>query len=140
MQSFKMEKLKELKKQQKLLEEELVVFVNKYQNLGKDGTIIKLQQQIKNMEDVLDLQPNAWQNKNHTYRNEKEMNYLSDLEEYVRHKKVETRIHPATHPKAKKFNIDLYYEMSPLFINILGILEKQQQKIAELESKLINHS
>ena len=82
-----MEKLKELKKQQKLLEEELVVFVNKYQNLGKDGTIIKLQQQIKNMEDVLDLQPNAWQNKNHTYRNEKEMNYLSDLEEYVRHKK-----------------------------------------------------
>ena len=66
MESFKIEKLKELKEQQKLLEDELIVFANKYQNLGKDGTVIKLHQQIKNMEDVLDLQPNAWQNKNYT--------------------------------------------------------------------------
>lgn len=140
MESFKMDKLKELKKQQKILEDELIVFVNKYQNLGKDGTVIKLHQQIKNMEDVLDLQPNAWQNKKYTYRNDREMKYLSELQKYVRHKKVETRLQPAVHPKAKKFNVDLYYEMNPILINILGILQKQQSRIAELESKLINHT
>ena len=140
MESFKMDKLKELKQQQKLLEDELIVFVNKYQNLGKDGTIVKLQQQIKNMEDVLDLQPNSWQSKKYTYRNDREMKYLTELQNYVRHKKIENRIHPAVHPKAKKFNIDLYYEMNPILINILGILQKQQSKIAELESKLINHT
>jgi hypothetical protein len=140
MESFKIDKLKELKEQQKLLEDELIVFANKYQNLGKDGTVIKLYQQIKNMEDVLDLQPNAWQNKNYTYRNDREIKYLTELKEYVGHKKIETRRLPTTHPKAKKFNVDLYYEMNPILINILGILQKQQSKIAELESKLINHT
>ena len=133
------QQLEQLKKQQDQLEKRIQDEAETKKKLNNEASIERLEALVQPITETLDfVDPN-----NHNYPRGTGKSQRIALEERFEHdiydynsnmNEATTRNRP--YPRPVRRNIDL--EKEEIFVTIIGILKKQDEKIKELEAKLHN--